>query len=80
MKKTASLNMETDSNKLWCLTEQLNDEESRHAMITLLQDRKMVGTNILSNAYKEASNIEVELHQQKDVSTEKRKIQSLILC
>ena len=34
--------METDSNKLWRLTKQLNDEENRHAKITLLQDRKMV--------------------------------------
>ena len=42
IKKTASLNMETDSNKLWPLTKQLNDEENRHAKITLLQDRKMV--------------------------------------
>ena len=42
MKKTDSLNMETDSNKLWRLTKQLNDEENRHAKITLLQDRKMV--------------------------------------
>ena len=41
MKKTASFNMETDSNK-WHLTKQLNDEENRHAKITLLQDRKMV--------------------------------------
>ena len=38
MKKTASLNMETDSNKLWRLTKQLNDQENRHAKITLLQD------------------------------------------
>ena len=28
MKKTASLNMETDSNKLWHLTKQHNDEEN----------------------------------------------------
>ena len=42
MKKTASFNMDTDSNKLWRLTKQLNDEENRHAKITLLQDRKMV--------------------------------------
>ena len=32
MKKTASLNMETDSNKLWRPTKQLNDEENRHAI------------------------------------------------
>ena len=31
MKKTPSLNMETDSNKLSRLTKQLNDEENRHA-------------------------------------------------
>ena len=42
MKKTASLNMETNSNKLLRLTKQLNDEENRHAKTTLLQDRKMV--------------------------------------
>ena len=78
MKKTASLNMETDSNKLWRLTKQLNDEENRHDKITLLQDRKMVhgkqAANIFADTYKEASNIPVELHKQKYVRTEQRKI------
>ena len=40
VKKTASLIMETDSNKLWRLTKQLNDEENRRDKITLLQDRE----------------------------------------
>ena len=35
-RKTASLNMKTDGNKLWRLTKQLNDEEDRYAKITLL--------------------------------------------
>ena len=78
MKKTASLNMETDSNKLWRLTKQLNYEENRHAKITLLQDRKMVhgkqAANIFADTYKEASNIPVELHKQKYVRTKQRKI------
>ena len=77
MKKTASLNMETDSNKLWRLTKQLNDEENMHAKITLLQDRKMVHgkvANIFADTYKEASTIPVELHKQKYVRTEQRKI------
>ena len=78
MKNTASLNMETDSNKLLRLTKQLNDKENRHAKITLLQDRKMVhgtqGANIFADTYKEASNIPVELHKQKYVRTEQRKI------
>ena len=78
MKKTASLNMETDSNKLWRLTKQHNDEENRHAKITLLQDRKMVHgkqvSNIFADTYKEASNIPVELHKQKYVHTGERKI------
>ena len=78
IKKTASLNMETDSNKLWRLTKQLNDKENRHAKITLLQDRKMVhgkqAPNIFADTYKEASNIPVELHKQKYVRTEQRKI------
>ena len=56
IKKTASLNMETDSSKLWRLTKQLNDEENRHAKITLLQDRKMVNekqvANIFADTYK----------------------------
>ena len=43
MKKTASFNMETDSNKLYRLTKQLNDEENRHARITFLQDRNEDG-------------------------------------
>ena len=55
--------MKTDSNKLWRLTKQLNDEENGHAKKTLLQDRKMVhvkqAANIFADAYKEASNIPV---------------------
>ena len=70
--------METDSNKLWSITKQLNDEENRRAKITLLQDRKMVhgkqAANIFADTYKEASNIPVELHKQKYVRTEQRKI------
>ena len=69
IKKTTNLNMETNSNKLWRLTKQLNDEENRHAKITLLQDRKMVhgkqAANIFADTYKEASNIPVELHKQR---------------
>ena len=78
MEKSASLNMETDSNKLWRLTKQLNDEENRHAKITLLQDRKMVNgkqaANIFADTYKEASNIPVEPHKHKYVRTEQRNI------
>ena len=78
MKKTASLNMEPNSNKLWRLSKQLNDEENRHDKITLLQDRKMVhgkqAANIFADTYKEASNIPVELHKQKYVRTEQRNI------
>ena len=77
-KKTASLNKETDGNKLWRLTKKLNDEENWHAKITLLQDRKMVhgiqAANIFADTYKEAINIQVEIHKQKYVRTEQRKI------
>ena len=69
IRKTASSTMETDSNKLWRLTKQLNDKENRHAKITLQQDRKMVhgkqAANIFNDTYKEANNIQVELHTQK---------------
>ena len=70
--------MDTDSNKLWRQRKQLNDEENRHAKITLLQDRKMVhgkqAAKIFADTYKEASNIPVELYKQKYVRTEQRKI------
>ena len=69
--------METDGNKLWHLTKQLNDVGSRHAKITLLQDRNTVNgkqaANILAGTYKKSSNIAVELHQLQDVCTEQRK-------
>ena len=78
MKKAASLNMETDSNKLWRLTKQLNENENRHAKITLLKDMEMVhgkqAANIFADTYTEASNIPVGLHKQKYVHTEQRKI------
>ena len=68
MKKTASLNMETDSKKLWCLTKQRNDDENRIVKITLLQDRKMVhgkpAANMFTDTYTETCNIPVELHKQ----------------
>ena len=76
--------METDSNQLWRLAKQLNDEENRHGKITLLQDREMVhgkqAAKIFAGIYKEASNIPVELHKQKYVRTEQRKFLSLMMC
>ena len=77
MKKTCSLNMETDSNKFFP-TKQLNDEENRHAKISLLQDRKMIhgkqGANIFADTHTEASDIPVELYKEKYVRTEQRQI------
>ena len=82
MKKTSSLNMETDSNRLWRLTKQLNDKANRHAKITLLKNRKMVhgkqAANIFADTYKDASTIPVDLHKQKYVRTEQRK--SMMMC
>ena len=70
MKKTASLNME--SNK-----------ENRHAKITLLQDRKMVhgeqAANIFDDTYKETSNIPVEQHKNMCAQNRKRLL-SLMMC
>ena len=78
MKKTTILNMETDSDKLFRLTKQLNDEENRHVKLILLQHRKIVhgkqAANLFADNYKEASNIPVELHKQKYLRTEQRKI------
>ena len=52
--------------------------DTRHAKITLLEDRKIVhgkqAANIFADTYKEAGNIPVELHKQKYVRTEQRKI------
>ena len=84
MKKTVILNMEADSNKLWHITKQLNDEENRHAKITLLQDRKMVhgkqAANFFADTYKEASNIPVELHKQKICAQNRERLLSLMMC
>ena len=78
MKKSASLNMETDGYTLWRLTKKLNDGKKIHAKITLIQDKKMVhgkqAANIPADTYKEASNIAVDLLQQNGVSTEQLKI------
>ena len=53
-------------------------KQNRHAKITLLQDRKMVhgkqAANMFADIYKEESIIPVELHKQKYVHTEQRKI------
>ena len=83
MKKTASLNMETDSNKLWLLTKPLNDEENRHAKITLLQDMNIVhgkqAANIFADTYKEASYIPVELHKKLMCAQNRERLLSLIM-
>ena len=69
--------METDSNKFFP-TKQLNDEENRHAKISLLQDRMMIhgkqGANIFADTHTEASDIPVELYKEKYVRTEQRQI------
>ena len=84
MRKTASLNMETYSKKVWRLTKHLNDEENRHAKQTLIQDMKMVhgkqAANIFADTYKEASNISVELHKQKMCAQNRERLLSLMMC
>ena len=84
MKKTACFNMETDSNKLWRLAKQLNDEENRHVKITPLQDRKIVhgkqASTIFADTYKEASNIPVEVHRQNMCAQNRERILSLMMC
>ena len=57
MKKTTSLNMETDNTKLWRQTKQLNDEGNRYDKITFPKYRKMVhgkqAGNILTDSKKQ---------------------------
>ena len=66
--------METDSNTLWRITKQLNDEENRHAKITLLQDRKIVHG-------KQAANILLILtKKQVIIPVELDKLLSLMMC
>ena len=76
--------MDTYSNKLWRQRKQLNDEENRHAKITLLQDRKMVhgkqAANIFADTYKEASNIPVELYKQNMCAQNRERLPSLMIC
>ena len=83
-KKTASLNMETDSNKLWRLAKKLNGEENRHAKIALLQDREMVHGNqaakIFADTYKESSNILVEIHKHNMCAQNRERLLSLMMC
>ena len=83
MKKTASLNMETDSNKLWRLTKQLNDEENRHAKITLLQDRKMVHGKQAANIFADTNKkvIYQLSYTNKNMCAQNREILlSLMMC
>ena len=70
--------MQKDDTKLWRLTRQLNDEDTRQSEITLLQGTSMVygkqAADILACTYKEASDIRVLPYQQAEVRREQRNI------
>ena len=83
MKKTASLNMESDSNKLWHQTKQLNDKENRHAKITHLHDRKVVHVkqiaNIFADTYKEVI-YQLSYTNKSMCAQNRERLLSLMMC
>ena len=70
--------MANDDIKLWPLTRQLNDEDTRQNKITLLQGEIMMygkqAADMFQNTYKEASDITLLPYQQAEVRKGQRNI------
>ena len=73
-KKTESLNLDKDGQKLWKLTKAMNDEDTRHLPIMIEQNQEMVSgpraANCLIDTYEEASSIEVPEERKNEIRTE----------
>lgn len=74
--KTAGLNMEKDTTKLWKLTQALNDERNRGEKITLEEEGSILtgkrAANTFANHYAKESNTNIPLHLQKEVRKEEK--------
>ena len=74
--KTASLNMEKDTTKLWKLTRALNDEGNNGHKITLEEEGETLtgktAANAFGKAYANESDTNISLTQQKEIRTEER--------
>lgn len=74
--KTAALNLEKDGAKLWRLTKQLNDEDSKGPKITLEENGRILmgkqAANHLANSYAKESDIPVSAEKQREARREQR--------
>nr|KAG5706601.1 hypothetical protein BaRGS_005671 [Batillaria attramentaria] len=74
--KTAALNMEKDGTKLWKLTKQLNDEDSRGQKITLEEDGQLLTgkqtADHFARAYEKESDIQVSSLKLRKARREQR--------
>ena len=74
--KTAALNLEKDGRKLWRITQQLNDEDSRGQRITLEEDGKLLTgkqtADHFARAYEKESNIHVPPFRRREARREQR--------
>ena len=76
--KTASLNMERDSQKLWQLTKSLNGDNSERGRITLQTTNGAVtgkaAANVLARVFEEESTASPSADRVKDVRTQTRAV------
>nr|KAG5693104.1 hypothetical protein BaRGS_014054 [Batillaria attramentaria] len=74
--KTAGLNMERETTKLWRLTRALNDEGTKGQKITLEEDGKTLtgktAANAFAQAYAQASNTPIPQLLRKDIRREEK--------
>lgn len=74
--KTASLNMEKDTTKLWRLTKALNEESTKGHKITLEDEENTLtgraAANNFARAYAAESNITIPQHRKKEIRSEEK--------
>ena len=74
--KTASLNMEKDTTKLWKLTRALNEEGSRGQKITIEEDGEILtgkrAANAFATSYAKESDLEIQPQAQKESRQEQK--------
>ena len=73
--------MEKDTQKLWQLTKALNDDNVFRSQTVLLRESRpaagKAACNVLANAYKNVSEIEISWSRIHDIQRETRELQNI---
>ena len=81
-RKTASLNYEKDSKKLWNLTKTINEDNKSQAHTAILQDGKLVtgrhAANVIAGSYQKDCTTNVTQERKREVCRQTKELQKKV--